>query len=37
MEMENVNFKDEKRAKKNGDKPSWGNCTADEAFAVKNG
>jgi hypothetical protein len=31
--MENFNFKDEKRARKDGDKPSWGNCTADEAFA----
>jgi hypothetical protein len=31
MEVENVNFKDETRASK--DKPSWGNCAADEAFA----
>jgi hypothetical protein len=29
----NVNFKDEKRVRKDGDRPSWGNCTADEAFA----
>jgi hypothetical protein len=28
-----INVKDEKRARKDGDKPSWGNCTADEAFA----
>jgi hypothetical protein len=32
MEMENVHFKEE-RARKDGDNPSWGNCTAEEAFA----
>jgi hypothetical protein len=29
----NVNVKDEKRGRKDGDRPSWDNCTADEAFA----
>jgi hypothetical protein len=26
------NFEDERRGKKDGGKPTWGNCTAEEAF-----